>query len=1329
MQSIGDKEILSMSIGEMQISSFSIGDQVIYDGGSGGHDDYTILPFVFDGNSVIKYTGDDPNMVIPSSYSLGDIVNVTKTYTETESEGSGSGSGYTSAFENLLHDLGYSYFNDTSNYPINLIVDGTPYILQNKNDYYNLQEDLDAASEISIIVEEQQYIVGKTYNVTSIHDSAFSGNSKIHTATIPSSIMDMGYGIFEECRNLTSVSLPNSILRISDYAFYGTGLTSVTIPNSVTAIGYDAFGSCRNLMQVTLGTGLIDSGEDSGSGSGSGSGISSGAFNGCERLWEIYNLSNIELTLGSTSNGMVAYYAKVIHTSLDEPSSIYTSDDFILCNDGVDIWALEYLGNSSNVSIPNTVTKINNKLFYENKTLQAINIPNSVIDIGDYAFQMCSNISSVTLGSNIVNIGKFAFQACTSITSITLPNSVTTLGEYAFGGATNLATLVLSNNLTTIPQNAFNGCKISSLNIPNSVTVIGSGAFNACSQLRTVSGGDGVITINGGAFGGCTGLESIYFGDSVTTIATNVLNNTPNLTSLVVSSNNVKYDSRNNCNCLIETSTNKIIIGTNNSTIPNSITEIGANAFANCTGLISIDIPYGVTTIEQNAFYGCSGLTSFEIPSSVTSIGGTAFQQCTSLTSMFIPDSVINIGTYTFTGCSNLETISFGTGITAIGNGFFENCTHLATVNVNSINPPTLSSSAFNRTNNTFIIYVPENSVSAYKSASVWSGYASRIQAYVEPTVKPLSYFTIMHDNDHGVITGLSSEGQTAYNIGRITGLYLPITYSLDSSNNIINGNDYQITSIANSAFENLAQLNTARIPVTVTSIGNNAFNGCSNLDKIEIMSSAPATLGTNVFANTNNCPIYVNIVSVETYKLASGWSTYASRIDTIDFSYPLQYFNISTDLGSKRGIIRGFSESGVTAYDRGEIVSITFPTTCSVDNSHNVIEGTDYIIKDINTDAFKDKINLKSINIPSVINMVAPTSFSGCIGLISIKVDPNNTVYDSRDNCNAIVKTAENSIIVGCAHSSIPNSITKIDTQAFYKCTNLTSIILTNNITAIGANSFGYCSGLTEVIIPSSITNIDSLAFQGCSSLNKFTFESATPPTLGSQIFQYHTPNRIYVPSEGLSTYRGNNKLSYYSYNIYAIPPVGGVYPISYFDITHNSNGGTLNGFSTAGETAINNHYVDSDCLITLPGSYSLSNDTIVEGTTYPIKNIANEAFFENYGRLKYVVIGNNIERIGDAAFESCSLISVEIPNTVTTLVDYAFSNCINLTSITIPNSVIYIGSYVFQRTNLTEATFVTTTGWKAGTTALSSVDLSNVSTAADYLKTTYVDQTWTHS
>ncbi len=305
------------------------------------------------------------------------------------------------------------------------------------------------------------------------------------------------------------------------------------------------------------------------------------------------------------------------------------------------------------------VTSIGSEAFSNCSELKSVTIPDSVTSIGDSAFYVCSGLTSLTIPDGVTSIGDSAFSWCSGLTSITIPDGVTSIGNYTFYGCSGLTSLTIPDGVTSIGDSAFSGCsELASLTIPDSVTSIGNYAFSGCSELTSITIPDSVTNIADGAFSGCSGLASITIPDSVTSIGNHAFNGCSGLTSITVDPNNPAYDSRDNCMAIVHSANNVLVVGCMNTTIPDSVTSIGGDAFSGCSGLTSITIPDSVTSIGGYAFAWCSGLTSITIPDGVTSIGGAAFWGCSGLTSLTIPDSVTSIGEYVFENCSGLTLLS-----------------------------------------------------------------------------------------------------------------------------------------------------------------------------------------------------------------------------------------------------------------------------------------------------------------------------------------------------------------------------------------------------------------------------------------------------------------------------------------------------------------------------------------------------------------------------------------------------------------------------------------------------------------------------------------------
>lgn len=337
--------------------------------------------------------------------------------------------------------------------------------------------------------------------------------------------------------------------------------------------------------------------------------------------------------------------------------------------------------------IPNNVRNIEDYAFSGSKNLIKIIIPNTVKNIGRYAFLGCKTLTNISIPNSVAQIGPGAFEGCSSLTNITIPNTVKEISHNMFKGCASLTDFIIPGSVLRIGFEAFCGCtSLKYIKIPNSVTYIESGSFADCSNLEDImvedenrvyySEGNSVIekstntlilgcaktnisntvtSIGFGAFSGCNRLTSIKIPSSVTRIESSSFSGCSNLENIMVEDENSIYYSEGNC--IIERSTNTLILGCAKTIIPQTVTNIGNYAFSGNENLTNINIPNSVSDIGDYAFGGCKNLLSINIPSSVVNTGQDLFMDCVSLEEITLPSSLTRLKSRMFNGCENLRRI------------------------------------------------------------------------------------------------------------------------------------------------------------------------------------------------------------------------------------------------------------------------------------------------------------------------------------------------------------------------------------------------------------------------------------------------------------------------------------------------------------------------------------------------------------------------------------------------------------------------------------------------------------------------------------------------
>lgn len=450
---------------------------------------------------------------------------------------------------------------------------------------------------------------------------------------------------------------------------------------------------------------------------------------------------------------------------------------------------------TENITVP--VTMIDEQAFIDREKITQVNIPSTIESIGNLAFNGCISLTSFNVNSKNANF-------C-SENGILFNKAKTTLLQYPSAKADT--DYSIPDGVTKIEDWAFYDCnKLTVMTIPSSVATIGEYALNFCTGLTELFvHAKTPPTVGTNAFINVNLAIPVYVpAASLDTYkAAAAWKDFNNLQALVTefTVNNLKYK-------VTDYIANKVEL-TGYTTEPTGKLDIPASVtYGSKT--------YSVTSIVEQAFDGCSALTEVTIPASVTSVGSDVFNGCSSLTQATIGDGLTEISMFMFTNCSALEKLVIGKGVTKIESFAFANCSNLKEITVLASNPPSVASDrSFENVSRDIPIYVPLESLAAYKAAEVWKEFTNLQALVTEFTVDNLKYnVTDLIANTVEITSGY---GDGALNIPAT------VTYA---------GTEYKVTSIGAEAFYDCS-FTSVTIPDGVTIIKYGAFQNCTDLTEV----------------------------------------------------------------------------------------------------------------------------------------------------------------------------------------------------------------------------------------------------------------------------------------------------------------------------------------------------------------------------------------------------------------------------------------------------------------------------------------------------------------
>lgn len=978
---------------------------------------------------------------------------------------------------------------------------------------------------------------------------------------------------------------------------------------------------------------------------------------------------------------------KLIQYPIDSPNSTYVMPVNVVI---IDSYAFAGATNLTTITLPVNLERIEDHAFYNCGKLAAVDGSSSVKleYIGESAFENDNKLSKITLPAAVETLDNRVFANCTSLGELILPAKLETLGKHAFLGCTALYGEIIETTMaptaapTTVPsapavpatspatspvttptpepvkvittkkltipegtltigEGAFYGCSkgLTEVSMPTTVTEIPKNAFYGCSVLDTIDLKDTLKLIDDSAFQNCVKLKEFTMGADGVRIGKNAFDGCKELVKATLYEGVQTIDEYAFYNC---TKLESIII-------PWSVNDIGKSAFEGCTNLASADIPTAVEVIGERTFYGCKNLVNLiflknsESEISVQTIGESAFENCVALTAIEIPPSLREISNRTFYGCKELENLDIPGNVGTIGESAFEGCIKITDLTIKS-GVKNIKKNAFSGCKGITSIIFEEGLETIGETAFLGSTQKKTAFELVIP-----STVTSIEKNAFEGAVGITSVKFTNSDDGRDT-----------------------IKVIEENVFLDCKNLQSVKLPDSVTEIKKYAFSGCSALNNIVFVQereddttaeSKLKIIGEGAFYGSSDkkAPFTAQVVIPESVE-EIGNKAFADMkgLDTVIINANIERL--------PSNIFNGSALRSVTMPETLKVISSKAFENCANLSEVNFNDGLETIESEAFVGSTSAKVSLNLV-IPANVQTIGASAFEGMDGLKSVVINADITELADNMFASSAVETVVlplnleivgESAFEGCGSLksinfpstlktikttafsqsgltavTIPDSVTTVGESAFEKCESLLSARLSSGMVSIAPSLFADCKAMTDLVIQEGTVIVGESAFKGCSTLTALTIPDGVVEIGESAFSDCSGIVSIEFP-ESLRTIGESAFLKCVGLLELELP----------------------DGLKTIGEKAFSN--CTGILKVTIPSSVE---DIVTEnekGKVITVYGIGKNSFQKCTGIIEIVFKDGITSLGGEGAFSSCeSLETVTIPASVTNIANKFFDKC----------------------------------------------------------------------